>query len=167
MATKKEILEYMNREWAEKGAIPKPDVVSSYFGINEKEYGVIMATTSVKKPFKSVKFRKPKIGAKRRSKPNSDRLLEKSLRLKDKQIKVINGNKIPIGSTGTCFWVGQGQFEDVRIGFRDAEGNTYFTSASNVIQNDQLEVTPRLNREEVYVSVGRDKDGFHKFIKKF
>ena len=64
------------------------------------------------------------------------RLFEKFL---DKKIEIVKGRKIPKGTTGVVFWVGMVNYSkyknwwswEGRIGFKDENGNTYFTSENN------------------------------------
>lgn len=67
-----------------------------------------------------------------------------SLKIKDEEAKcevsygkpvvVVKGRKIPHGTEGECFWVGNDRFNkyNKRIGFRTASGDTMWTSLSNV-----------------------------------
>lgn len=50
-------------------------------------------------------------------------------------VKVVKGRKVPIGTEGTVFWIGEDQYSRVgamRLGFKDAEGTTHWTALSNV-----------------------------------
>ena len=59
-----------------------------------------------------------------------------------KQVKVVKGRKVPIGTTGECFWMGAkcyskygdpwGIYTQVRIGIKDEAGNVFWTSLENV-----------------------------------
>ena len=59
-----------------------------------------------------------------------------------KRVRVVKGRKVPIGTTGECFWMGSfdnskygdpwGIYTTVRIGIKDDEGNVYWTSLGNV-----------------------------------
>jgi hypothetical protein len=49
-----------------------------------------------------------------------------------KQVVVVRGRKVPKGTTGECFWVGEDRFGGLRIGFTDAAGTTHWTAKSNV-----------------------------------
>lgn len=51
--------------------------------------------------------------------------------MKGQQVKVVKGRKVPIGTTGEVFWVGEGQY-GWRLGFLDAEGITHWIAVSNV-----------------------------------
>ena len=63
-------------------------------------------------------------------------------KLFNKTVKVVKGRKVPIGTTGTCFWVKRynysrygdawGIYSDTRIGIRTADGEVHFTSSKNV-----------------------------------
>ena len=58
----------------------------------------------------------------------------------DKEVKVVKGKKVPLGTTGKVFWIGMRNYSqygnwwswEVRIGFKDADGATYFTSEENI-----------------------------------
>ena len=51
---------------------------------------------------------------------------------KGDKIKVVRGVKVPKGTTGVAFWVGETKY-GTRIGFKnDANGETLWTAASNV-----------------------------------
>lgn len=47
-------------------------------------------------------------------------------------IKVVKGRKVPIGTSGVCFWVGDGAY-GTRVGFKDDAGVTHWTAATNVV----------------------------------
>jgi hypothetical protein len=59
---------------------------------------------------------------------------------KGKKVVVVKGRKVPKGTTGECFWIGNANFdrykrwwnEVTRIGFKDENGNVHWTNASNV-----------------------------------
>lgn len=51
--------------------------------------------------------------------------------MKGQTVKVVKGRKVPIGTEGVVFWVGESQY-GWRVGFEDAEGTTHWTAASNV-----------------------------------
>jgi hypothetical protein len=64
---------------------------------------------------------------------------EKRIRsIKGKEIEVVKGRKIPLGTRGTVFWVGESKYGGYRVGFTDAEGNEYWTDYNNV---DEVGVT--------------------------
>ena len=48
-----------------------------------------------------------------------------------KQIVVVRGRKVPLGTTGRCFWVGETKY-GTRVGFETADGETMWTAKSNV-----------------------------------
>ena len=58
----------------------------------------------------------------------------------DKPVKVVKGRKVPISTTGICFWIGMKNYSkygnwwswNVRVGFKDEYGNAYFTSEENI-----------------------------------
>lgn len=58
----------------------------------------------------------------------------------DNPVKIVKGRKIPIGTTGTCFWIGMRNYSkygnwwswEVRIGFKDKNGNAFFTPERNI-----------------------------------
>lgn len=59
-----------------------------------------------------------------------------------REVKVLKGRKVPIGTTGVCFWMGTrkygkgadpwGLMQDCRIGIKTASGEVYWTSVDNV-----------------------------------
>lgn len=48
-----------------------------------------------------------------------------------KQVVVFKGRKVPKGTTGECFWIGDKGW-GLNVGIRDASGNVHWTAASNV-----------------------------------
>jgi hypothetical protein len=50
---------------------------------------------------------------------------------KGKTVRVIRGRKVPIGTTGLVFWVGDGTY-GTRCGFVDESGTVHWTSVANV-----------------------------------
>ena len=58
----------------------------------------------------------------------------------DKEVRVIKGRKVPVGTTGTVFWIGMRNYSkygywwswEVRVGIKTAEGDTYFTAENNI-----------------------------------
>lgn len=76
------------------------------------------------------------------------RAAEQRLRdMKGQEIEVVKGRKVPIGTRGTVFYSGQGQY-GWRIGFKDAAGNEYWTDASNVDLVSELSSTSRRKTAE-------------------
>lgn len=51
--------------------------------------------------------------------------------LKGQRVKVVKGRKVPVGTEGRCFWVGEGQW-GWRVGLETDEGETHWTALSNV-----------------------------------
>lgn len=47
------------------------------------------------------------------------------------RIKVVRGRKVPLGTEGVCFWVGDSRY-GARVGFKGDDGKTYFTALKNV-----------------------------------
>lgn len=47
-----------------------------------------------------------------------------------KVVKVVRGRKVPVGTVGRCFWVGEGHY-GLRVGLENADGRV-FTAATNV-----------------------------------
>lgn len=55
--------------------------------------------------------------------------------LRGKQVEVVRGRKVPKGTTGEVFWVGESNYgyrTTWRVGFKTSEGEKHFTAASNV-----------------------------------
>ncbi len=58
------------------------------------------------------------------------------------RVKVVKGRKVPIGTEGICFWMGEydnskyddpwGIYTATHIGIRDDDANVYWTSLNNV-----------------------------------
>jgi hypothetical protein len=59
-----------------------------------------------------------------------------------KEIVIVKGRKVPIGAEGRVFWVGPDKFSrygGLRIGFKNADGATFWTAASNAkVKNPEL-----------------------------
>lgn len=50
-------------------------------------------------------------------------------------VRVVKGRKVPVGTEGTVFWLGEDKFSRTgayRVGFETAEGEKFFTALSNV-----------------------------------
>lgn len=55
--------------------------------------------------------------------------------LKGMEVEVVKGRKVPKGTKGVVFWVGESTFGYTttwRVGFKTAEGEKHFTALSNV-----------------------------------
>lgn len=58
----------------------------------------------------------------------------------DKPVRVVKGRKVPIGTEGTVFWIKAVNYSkycnwwswEYRIGFKDVNGNAFFTSEKNI-----------------------------------
>lgn len=50
---------------------------------------------------------------------------------KGKTVVVTRGRKVPVGTTGELFWLGDGRY-GLRAGVRDASGTVHWTAASNL-----------------------------------
>ena len=48
-----------------------------------------------------------------------------------RSVRVARGRKVPIGTIGDVFWMGQNQW-GLRCGIRDADGKTHWTAAKNL-----------------------------------
>jgi hypothetical protein len=62
--------------------------------------------------------------------------------MKGKKIVIVKGRKIPVGTTGTAFYVGEGTW-GWRVGFTDEMGNTLWTDIANVELADESKVASR------------------------
>lgn len=51
---------------------------------------------------------------------------------KGQTVTVVKGRKVPKGTTGVIFWVGEDSWGKGRIGFKGTDGETYWTATSNV-----------------------------------
>jgi hypothetical protein len=51
--------------------------------------------------------------------------------LKGQTLVVVKGRKVPIGTTGVCFYSGEGRY-GWRVGFETAAGETVWTDVKNV-----------------------------------
>lgn len=58
--------------------------------------------------------------------------------MKGQQVVVVKGRKVPVGTTGECFWVGEGKY-GARVGFKDAEGEVFWTAYANVATVAEVE----------------------------
>jgi hypothetical protein len=62
--------------------------------------------------------------------------------LKGKTVTVTRGRKVPKGTTGVVFWTGLGKafrdWEDspIRLGLKDADGNTHWVDATYVEEKE-------------------------------
>lgn len=73
---------------------------------------------------------------------------------KGKEVVVMRGYKVPVGTKGTVFWTGIKNFdpygrefgERLRVGIKDADGNVYWTDARNC---DVIDPTVYYEDEEV------------------
>ncbi len=50
---------------------------------------------------------------------------------KGKRLQVIRGRKVPLGTEGMCFWIGNNGYGE-SVGIKDANGTVYFTASKNV-----------------------------------
>jgi hypothetical protein len=58
--------------------------------------------------------------------------IESGAIIKGARVVVVKGRKVPLGTTGTVTWVGEDSWGKPRIGFRTADGESFFTATSNV-----------------------------------
>ena len=68
--------------------------------------------------------------------------MDEVLKFYGNTVKVVKGRKVPIGTTGECFWMGStchspygdpwGIYSYVRIGIKDEDENIYWTNLDNV-----------------------------------
>ena len=65
-------------------------------------------------------------------------LIQMHEELFDREVEVVKGRKVPIGTKGRVVWMGTRNYGynwvnmEVRVGILDADGNRYFTNADNV-----------------------------------
>lgn len=56
-------------------------------------------------------------------------------------VKVVKGRKVPVGTEGTVFWLGEDKFGNgYRVGFETPTGEKHFTALSNVEALEMVEV---------------------------
>lgn len=48
------------------------------------------------------------------------------------KVRVVKGRKVPVGTTGKVFWVGDSQYGE-RVGIKDGDGETHWTALANVV----------------------------------
>ena len=48
-----------------------------------------------------------------------------------RRVEVFKGRKVAKGTVGECFWIGDGRY-GVRVGIKNAQGEVFWTAASNV-----------------------------------
>lgn len=63
--------------------------------------------------------------------------LQRILALRGQRVTVTKGRKVPLGTTGEVFWVGEGRYGGYRVGLKDSEGTTHWTAASNVTETEK------------------------------
>lgn len=51
--------------------------------------------------------------------------------VKGDRITVVGGRKVPLGTSGVCIWVGDGNF-GMRCGLKTADGTVHWTALKNV-----------------------------------
>jgi hypothetical protein len=95
-------------------------------------------------------------------------------------VRVFKGRKVPIGTVGTVFWKGEKHYGvsyrntgfyrgtsrfygDIvtRIGFNDAEGNTFWTNIENVEKADKTLIMPAEAEIEAQAQAMADRGLFH------
>lgn len=64
---------------------------------------------------------------------------EASVPSKGKRVTVVKGRKVPVGTTGTVIWHGEGNY-GWRVGVKDADGEVHWTAASNVQVEQEVSV---------------------------
>jgi hypothetical protein len=111
-------------------------------------YAVVDATPEVLAAYKAYQAR---IEAERLERARAER--EKDIRescearakapAKGTRVRVVKGRKVPNGTEGECFWVGETQY-GTRIGIRDDAGTVHWTAATNAVALDWETVLPRL-----------------------
>jgi hypothetical protein len=50
---------------------------------------------------------------------------------KGREVRVVKGRKVPVGTQGTVIWAGEGRYGR-RVGLKDADGTVHWTAESNV-----------------------------------
>lgn len=100
------------------------------FGSNAKP--VVDATDDVKALAAAYRKAQADAAAKLERQRAVDRQVEIAKTVaKGKDVTVVKGRKVPIGTTGNVFWLGQTQY-GWRVGLKDANGTTHWTALSNV-----------------------------------
>ena len=63
-------------------------------------------------------------------------LINAILQYRNKTVKVVKGRKVPIGTTGTVFWVNRYKINTwlgtTKVGIKDDKGNVSFTADTNI-----------------------------------
>jgi hypothetical protein len=65
---------------------------------------------------------------------------------KGRQLRVVKGRKVPVGTEGVCIWIGEGGYGS-RVGIKDATGVVHWTAASNTVAIDALPVAAPIQRD--------------------
>lgn len=52
--------------------------------------------------------------------------------LRGQTVEVTSGRKVPKGTRGEVFWVGEGNYGGYRLGLKETDGTTHWTAATNV-----------------------------------
>lgn len=75
--------------------------------------------------------------------------------MKGQEVTVVKGRKIPIGTNGIVFYVGEGQW-GWRVGFKDSAGNEQWTDATNVKLSSELSSAASLRVAGLAVTAADD-----------
>ena len=70
----------------------------------------------------------------------AEQAVKNTYALRGQQATVVKGRKVPVGTTGEVFWVGESNYGGFRVGLKDAEGQTHWTAASNVQTAEEARV---------------------------
>ncbi len=104
-----------------------PEALAEYVAWSEKQRLVFEAREAIEKPLREAREAK-------KLAENAER--ERKAPRKGRKVRVVASrgkSKVPKGTEGTCFWMGEsGAFGTVRVGIKDAAGTVYWTAASNV-----------------------------------
>ncbi|MCB9669746.1 MAG: hypothetical protein H6734_09780 [Alphaproteobacteria bacterium] len=77
---------------------------------------------------------------------------------KGARVKVVRGRKVPIGTVGTVFWVGDNPYGDgQRLGIEGDDGETYWTAGKNCEVTE--EEAPEIEPPEKGARVAFEEDG--------
>lgn len=73
--------------------------------------------------------------------------VKKLLALKGQTLTVVKGKKVPHGTTGVCFYSGEGKW-GWRVGFTTADGDTVWTDVNNVTAAEPARANGNTVRED-------------------
>lgn len=106
----------------------KDDFITVWYACDRSDYMDTMTIDAAPELFTLYKTRQEAAARVRRER---EELITLMTPAKGKRLEVIKGRKVPLGTIGECFWIGNNGY-GTSVGIKDSTGKVHWTAVTNV-----------------------------------